>query len=78
MAPAERADLIVDFSSLKPGDQVVMQNVGPDSPLGELPVAAEDLADPAPTGQVMQFRVVELTDQGNAGAIPTELPAIDR
>lgn len=78
LAPAERADVIVDFSGFKVGDKIVLQNLGPDSPFGSLPVVPEDLANPETTGQVMQFRVVELTDQGNPGMIPTKLPPIDR
>ena len=77
LAPAERADVIVDFSALQPGDQITLLNLGPDSPFGGLPVAPEDLANPETTGQVMQFRVVELTDQGVPGSIPVSLPSID-
>jgi FtsP/CotA-like multicopper oxidase with cupredoxin domain len=57
MGPAERADLIVDFT-LVPLGQHVLRNVGPDEPFGG---GAPDLdyapADPATTGQIMQFRV---------------------
>ncbi len=76
MGPAERADVIVDFSKFKPGDKITLLNLGPDSPFGELPMEESDLANPQTTGQVMQFQVVDLTDQGNAGTIPTALPAI--
>jgi FtsP/CotA-like multicopper oxidase with cupredoxin domain len=77
LAPAERADVIVDFSAFQPGDQVILLNLGPDSPFGGLPVAPEELANPETTGQVMQFRVVELTDRGVPGSIPAALPPID-
>ena len=78
MAPAERADCIVDFSGFMPGTQIVLLNLGPDSPFGGLPVPPEELADPETTGLVMQFRVVPYTGQGNPGQIPTSLPPIDR
>lgn len=78
MAPAERADVIVDFSNYKPGDEIVLLNLGPDSPFGQLPIEAEEMANPETTGKIMQFRVVKLTDQGDPGTIPTQLPPIDR
>jgi FtsP/CotA-like multicopper oxidase with cupredoxin domain len=53
-------------------------NFGPDEPFGGLPVAPAEQADPETTGQVMQFQVVDLTDRGNPGTIPTSLPPIDR
>jgi FtsP/CotA-like multicopper oxidase with cupredoxin domain len=77
LAPAERADVLVDFSAFKPGDAITLLNGGPDSPFGGLPVAADELSNPETTGQVMQFRVVDRTDQGNAGTIPTTLPPIE-
>ncbi len=76
MAPAERADVIVDFSAFKPGDTITLLNLGPDEPFGGLPVDPEAQANPETTGKVMQFRVVELTEQGNPGSIPETLPAI--
>jgi FtsP/CotA-like multicopper oxidase with cupredoxin domain len=73
MGPAERFDVIVDFSKLGVGDTVTMLNVGPDDPWGG-PDAGQDPADPSTTGQIMQFRVVPLTNAGNPGKIPTTLP----
>ena len=62
MAPAERADVIVDFSSFSPGDVITLQNIGPDEPFaGGVPGEDFDPADPDSTGQVMQFRVVAPT-----------------
>ncbi|MEW6217904.1 MAG: multicopper oxidase domain-containing protein [Thermodesulfobacteriota bacterium] len=55
MAPAERADVIVDFSALPDGTRVRMINTGPDAPFGGFP--ADPVADPATTGQVMEFVV---------------------
>ncbi|PNU21849.1 copper oxidase [Geothermobacter hydrogeniphilus] len=54
MAPAERADVIVDFSGLPDGTVVRMINTAPDAPFGGFP---DIPADPGTTGQVMQFRV---------------------
>ena len=58
MALAERADIIVDFTNVPTGNYV-LGNVGPDEPFGGgEPVNDFDVADPASTGQIMQFRVV--------------------
>jgi spore coat protein A len=63
MGLAERADLIVDFSNVPLGNYV-LRNVGPDEPFGggepaEPPEEGDfDMADPATTGQILQFRVV--------------------
>ncbi len=73
LGPAERVDVIVDFSKLAVGDTVTMLNVGPDDPWGGS-AADQDPADPATTGQIMQFRVVPLTNAGNPGKIPATLP----
>jgi FtsP/CotA-like multicopper oxidase with cupredoxin domain len=54
MGPAERPDVIVDFSGRADGDIIVMFNTGPDAPFGGFPDVP---ADPATTGQVMMFRV---------------------
>ncbi len=51
---AERADSIVDFRGLPDGTVVRMLNTAPDAPFGGFP---DDPADPATTGQVMQFTV---------------------
>lgn len=56
MAPAERADVIVDFTNVKENRSYVLGNVGPDEPFGG---GNFDPSDPDSTGQVMQFRVVE-------------------
>jgi FtsP/CotA-like multicopper oxidase with cupredoxin domain len=58
MALAERADVIVDFTNVPVGNYV-LANVGPDEPFGGgIPGLDFDVADPASTGQVMEFRVV--------------------
>jgi FtsP/CotA-like multicopper oxidase with cupredoxin domain len=62
MGLAERADVIVDFTNVPPGNYA-LANVGPDEPFGGgEPDDDFDIADPDSTGQVMQFRVVPATD----------------
>ncbi|MHB0937763.1 MAG: multicopper oxidase family protein [Armatimonadota bacterium] len=58
MGPAERADVIMDFTGLAPGTTVTLLNIGPDEPFGGEPCPP---SDPNSTGQVMQFKVVPLT-----------------
>jgi spore coat protein A len=61
MSPAERADVIVDFTGVTEGSYV-LANIGPDEPFaGGRPAVDFDVADPATTGQVMQLRVVAAT-----------------
>ncbi|MGB5850612.1 MAG: multicopper oxidase domain-containing protein [Ignavibacteriaceae bacterium] len=55
IAPGERAEIVVDFDVVGMNNSVVLQNIGPDSPFGGLPVDVE--ADPATTGQIMKFNV---------------------
>jgi len=57
MGPAERADVIVDFTNARQGTWV-LRNVGPDEPFGGgVPGVDFDPADPNSTGQVMALRV---------------------
>jgi spore coat protein A len=58
MGPAERADVIVDFTHVPVGTAITLLNIGPDSPFGG-GVSGVDFppADPQTTGAVMQFRV---------------------
>jgi len=58
MAPAERADVIVDFTGLPRGTELFLINEGPDEPFTGEP---DEPADPATTGQVMKFRVGKLS-----------------
>lgn len=61
LGPAERADVIVDFSAFAPGTSIALRNIGPDEPFGGgAPGVDFPSADPSTTGQVMQFRVVPL------------------
>jgi len=70
VGPAERFDVIVDFSKFKPGDQILLQNAGPDVPFGGFPIPIADRADPATTGKVMMFKVIPLTAP-DTSAVPT-------
>jgi len=60
IGPAERADVIVDFTNVSVGTEITLLNLGPDEPFGGgEPGVDFEPADPATTGQVMQLRVVE-------------------
>jgi spore coat protein A len=62
MAPAERADVIMDFTNIPVGTQILLLNLGPDEPFGGGTPGVDFFpADPASTGQVMQFRVKAAT-----------------
>jgi len=54
LAPAERADVIVDFTGMPAGTRVRMINTAPDAPFGGFP---DIPADPTTSGQVMEFVV---------------------
>ncbi|MGH2578813.1 MAG: multicopper oxidase family protein, partial [Actinomycetota bacterium] len=59
MGPAERADVIVDFTNVPTGTEIILQNLGPDEPFGGgTPGVDFTPANPSTTGQVMQLRVV--------------------
>jgi bilirubin oxidase len=80
LAPAERADVIVDFTQVPVGTAVVMRNLGPDEPFGEgLPDIDFEPADPASTGLVMQFRVkaamsADTSTPPESLVLPTRVP----
>jgi spore coat protein A len=58
LGPAERADVIVDFSDAAPGTRIRLLNAGPDDPFpGGEPNEDFEVADPDTTGQLMEFRV---------------------
>jgi spore coat protein A len=62
LAPAERADVIVDFTHVPAGTELVLENHGPDEPFGGgVPGVDFAPADPATTGQVMRLHVVPAT-----------------
>ena len=71
MGPAERADVLVDFDNLPPGTtRVRMINTAPDAPFGGFP---DIPADPATSGQVMEFAVVADTVVGEGFTAPENL-----
>jgi spore coat protein A, manganese oxidase len=80
IAPAERADVVVDFTNVPVGTQIIMRNLGPDEPFGEgLPDVDFAPSDPASTGLVMQFRVVAATSVDTSTppeslVLPTRVP----
>jgi FtsP/CotA-like multicopper oxidase with cupredoxin domain len=75
MSPAERADVIMDFTNVPLGTEIILQNLGPDEPFGGgIPGVDFDPADPASTGQVMQFRVKAATSP-DTSILPVTLPA---
>ena len=58
MGLAERADVIVDFTNVTVGNYT-LGNLGPDEPFGGgVPGVDFETADPASTGQIMEFHVV--------------------
>jgi spore coat protein A, manganese oxidase len=80
LSPAERADVIVDFTNVPAGTEVVLSNLAPDEPFGGgVPGVDFPPADPATTGQVMLFRVVPRV--GHDTSTPPhrlELPRLER
>ena len=68
MGPAERADVIIDFSSIPVGTDIILENVGPDEPFQEL--TGFVAANPSTTGQVLKFTVI-------AGATPDQTTPVD-
>jgi FtsP/CotA-like multicopper oxidase with cupredoxin domain len=77
MGPAERADVIVDFTNVPVGNYV-LGNVGPDEPFGGgVPGVDFPSADPNTTGQIMQFRVIPaLAPDPTTPPMFLQLPAI--
>ncbi len=70
MSPAERADLIVDFTNVPVGSHI-LRNAGPDEPFsGGAPGTDFEPADAASTGQILQFRVIPAVEPD-----PTTPPA---
>ncbi len=75
LAPAERADVIVDFAKIKLGENVTLQNVGPGGPYRSDTV--ESPADTSTTGQIMQFRVNRRLAGPDTTTLPPELTMPD-
>ena len=54
--------MIVDFTNVPAGTEIVLENVAPDEPFGGgAPGVDFEPADPETTGQVMRFHVVPAT-----------------
>jgi len=68
IAPGERADILVDFSNLAPNTKVLLLNTA-NAPFPD--GSDENNADPATTGQIMQFTVTN-----HKGFSPKKLPDI--
>ncbi len=66
LAPAERADTIVDFSALEVGDKAILYNTAPG------PYPGGDTPDTETVGQIMQFNVVE-SQGADASVLPPAL-----
>ncbi|HXL50547.1 MAG TPA: multicopper oxidase domain-containing protein, partial [Candidatus Limnocylindrales bacterium] len=65
IAPGQRADILVDFSTIPSGTHIIMKNTG------KAPFPAGSPPDPTTTGQIMQFTV------GSGTPVPpAALPAI--
>jgi FtsP/CotA-like multicopper oxidase with cupredoxin domain len=65
LAPGERADILVDFSSITPGTKILLLNEV------NSPFQNNDASDPETTGQIMQFTVpIDVPEP----AIPKKLP----
>jgi spore coat protein A len=79
IALAERADVIVDFGNVPLGGHV-LRNLGPDEPFGGgEPGVDFSAADPATTGQVIEFRVTPATSPDQTTApMDLRLPPIMR
>jgi spore coat protein A len=64
MGLAERFDVIVDFTGMRPGTALYMINEAPDEPYGGgRPGHDFEPADPATTGQVLKFQIVPPTSR---------------
>ncbi len=78
VAPAERADVIVDFTGLRAGTELFLINEGPDEPFGGgTPGNEFEAAEPGSTGQIMKFTLGPLT--GPDTSLPVDqlaLPAL--
>ena len=80
MAPAERADVVVDFTRVPVGTELYLINEGPDEPFGGgKPGRDFEPADPATTGQVMKFVTVPLASKDTSVPPPQlKLPPLPR
>ncbi|TAK59656.1 multicopper oxidase [Methylobacter sp.] len=62
IGPAERIDVVVDFTNVPAGTPLYLINEAPDEPYGGGEAGVDyDFADPETTGQVMKFTVIPRT-----------------
>jgi spore coat protein A len=73
LSPADRADVVIDFSQYNVGDDLFLRNTGPDGMYRKVNTPA----DSNTTGQVMKFKVVESTGP-DTSSLPTDLSTIVR
>jgi spore coat protein A, manganese oxidase len=71
LAPAERADVVIDFSNYK-GQCIVLRNNAAE------PFPNGDSVNPETTGQIMQFRVVLPLSEPDQSVIPSNLSTIEK
>ena len=76
IGPAERIDVVVDFTQIPSGSPLYLINEGPDEPYGGGVGGVDyEYSDPNTTGQVMQLNVIPRTSVDNS--IPPHLiPAL--
>ena len=88
LAPAERADIIVDFGKAAPGDTLILYNDAPvpfpgGTPLADFHVGNNKLASPPQPGfgpntrTLLQFRVVPRVGGPEGKPVKLRLPAAD-
>ncbi len=80
MMPAERADVIVDFSRATVGDLINLTNVGPDGPYSGGTHCVDFLiSNPTTTGLIMQFKVIASDCSEDLSTPPSQmkLPPIE-
>lgn len=71
LAPAERADVIIDFSAYTPGTEFILKNTA------KAPFPGGGVVDPQTAGQIMLFRVVPLTGP-DMSVLPPVLASVTR
>jgi spore coat protein A len=71
LAPAERADVIVDFTGLEVGTELLLQNDA------NAPFPDGEPADPDTVGQIMQFRVIS-PKAPDTSSLPETLVPVQR
>ena len=73
LSPAERFDVIIDFSTIGAGETIFLVNDAPDDPFGGFDPMDISTADFQTTGQVMQFYVKDSVSSMDDSFDPTTL-----